>query len=142
MRGQARCAWLLALAAAAAAQQHVCDPVGCNVCDECCRFVGNQTAKCEACVAMECHICEDAAQACSRLCVKHCWSELITAPCIRDCVGCNGLWLLLAVAIPYGGRLVVDFLLGELCESARLIKRNQSIAEQPLAGGSYSRCML
>ena len=36
----------------------------------------------------------------------------------------------------------VDFLLGELCESARLIKRNQSIAEQPLAGGSYSRCML
>ena len=84
------------------------------MCAECCHFVGNQTAKCEACVALECAICEDEAQACSRLCVQHCWSEAGRAPCMMDCVSCRGFWLLLAVAIPYGGRLVVDFLLGEV----------------------------
>eukprot|EP01045_Picozoa_sp_COSAG04_P028832 COSAG04_NODE_4580_length_2005_cov_2.719307_1_plen_386_part_00 len=115
---RARAALSLVLAAAAAAQQHVCDPGalgGCNVCDECCHIVGNQTAKCDACVALECAFdCDDAAEACSRQCVQHCWSEVTSAPCMKDCVSCRGFWLLLAVAIPYGGRLVVDFLLGEV----------------------------
>ena len=36
----------------------------------------------------------------------------------------------------------VDFLLGELCEAARSARRNETLAAQPLAGGSYTRCML
>ena len=36
----------------------------------------------------------------------------------------------------------VDFLLGELCEAARSARRNETLATQPLAGGSYTRCML
>ena len=36
----------------------------------------------------------------------------------------------------------VDFLLGELCEAARSARRNETLSAQPLAGGSYSRCML
>ena len=116
---RALAALLLALAAGAAAQQHVCDPYapgGCTVCSECCHIVGNQTAKCEACVASPAGCafdCDDAAEACSKQCVSECWSEVTSAPCLRDCVSCRGFWLLLAVAIPYGGRLVGDFLLGE-----------------------------
>lgn len=36
----------------------------------------------------------------------------------------------------------VDFLLGELCEASRSARRNETLATQPLAGGSYARCML
>ena len=36
----------------------------------------------------------------------------------------------------------VDFILGELCEAARSAKHNGTLTTQPLAGGSYSRCML
>lgn len=108
----------LALAAGAAAQQHVCDPGapgGCTVCDECCHIAHNQTVKCEACFSASCAFdCDDDAEACSRQCVQHCWSEVTSAPCIRDCVSCHGLWLLLGVLVPYLGRLVVDFLLGEV----------------------------
>ena len=89
----------------AAAQRHVCDPGapgGCTVCDECCHIAHNQS-RCEACVALDCAFdCDDAAEACSRQCVQNCWSEVTSAPCLRDCVSCRGFWLLLAVAIPYG----------------------------------------
>ena len=37
----------------------------------------------------------------------------------------------------------VDFLLGELCEAARVQRANGTkLANQPLAGGSYARCLL
>lgn len=43
-----------------------------------------------------------------------------------------------------GGRpSAVDFLLGELCEAARVQRANLTkLANQPLAGGPYSRCLL
>ena len=103
-------------------QPHVCDPNapgGCTVCNACCRFGGNQT-KCDACFAIECTFdCKDAAEACSEQCVRHCWSELTSTPCLRECVSCHGVWLLLGVLVPYFGRLVIDFLLGEVKKRCR-----------------------
>ena len=99
---RALAALALALAAGAAASQHVCDPGapgGCTVCEECCHIVGDQS-RCDACVAspLGCAFdCANSTEACSRQCVQHCWSEVTSAPCIRDCVSCHGLWLLLGV---------------------------------------------
>jgi hypothetical protein len=36
----------------------------------------------------------------------------------------------------------VDYLLGELCTAARSARVNGSLSTAPLAGGSFSRCML
>ena len=116
---RARAALALALATGAAAQRHVCDPGapgGCTVCEECCHIAHNQS-RCEACGSSPtgCAFdCDDAAEACSRQCFQHCWSERTSAPCARDCDICHGLWLLLGVLVPYLGRFVVDFLLGEV----------------------------
>ena len=101
---------------------HSCDPHSCDVCVECCRFVGGNAtaAKCEACYESTCAFdCDDAAEACSYQCVQHCWSALGTAPCMHDCVGCRGLWLVLAVIVPYLGRFFVDFVKARVAEKLK-----------------------
>ena len=82
----------LALAAGAAAQQHVCDPHapgGCTVCEECCHIAHNQS-RCEACVASPtgCAFdCDDDAEACSRQCLHHCSSHasVLMLQCLHRC---------------------------------------------------------
>ena len=111
----------------------ICDalaPGGCStgVCDDCCSPVmhfevnaSHAEALCAACVEKLCehYDCADPAGVCSPQCVSHCWSELGSAPCLSDCVSCRGLWLAVAVAVPFLGRFGVDFLKGKVMEKLR-----------------------
>ena len=74
-------------------------------------------ALCNECVQRVCHYdCADPAGACTQQCVSHCWSELGSAPCLHDCASSHSVGLAVAVAIPFVGRLGVDFLKGKVME--------------------------
>ena len=107
-------------------------PGGCSdgVCDACCSAVMHYAnassaavvaALCEACVSHQCerYDCADPTAGCTQQCVTHCWDEPSSAPCLRDCVSCRGVWLAVAVAVPFVGRLGVDYLKGKLTERLR-----------------------
>jgi hypothetical protein len=50
---------------------------------------------------------------CSMECLEICWSEFADAPCVANCWQGHGTTLLLAVLVPYAGRLLVDWVLGK-----------------------------
>ena len=54
--------------------------------------------------------CADPAGACTQQCVSPCWNKLGSAPYLHDCASCHSVDLAVAVAIPFVGRLGVDFL--------------------------------
>ena len=104
-------------------------PGGCSdgVCNDFCspvmHFANASYAEelCAECVEKLCehYDCADPAGICSQQCVSHCYSALGSAPCLADCVSCRGLWLAVAVAIPFLGRFGVDFLKGKVMEKLK-----------------------
>eukprot|EP01043_Picozoa_sp_COSAG02_P024659 COSAG02_NODE_1355_length_13099_cov_10.562923_4_plen_387_part_00 len=134
----------------AAATGLSCDalaPGGCSngVCDACCSAVMHYanassaavvTALCEACVIHQCRRfdCADPTAGCTQQCVEHCWDESSSAPCLRDCVSCRGVWLAVAVAIPFVGRLGVDYLKNKLTERLRAWLQRNFACFRPRAG--------
>ena len=122
-------------------------PGGCSdgVCDACCSAVMHYAnassaavvaALCEACVSHQCerYDCADPTAGCTQQCVDHCWGEPSSAPCLRDCVSCRGVWLAVAVAVPFAGRLGVDYLKGKLTERLRASFRRHFACCRPRGG--------
>ena len=112
------------------AHRHVCDalaPGGCSdsVCKVCCSdiaYYANATvAECMSCVHNQCEYdCADPAAVCTRQCIAQCWSELGSAPCLRDCTSCHGVGVTVAVVVPFAGRLGADYLKNKLLQMTRV----------------------
>ena len=116
----------------------------CNVCDACCKAFLSTQANCDSCVAAECGtaapgpppppppsppapappplaaapapapggMCFGEHMYSCAECAEQCWQPW--AQCLRACPHITHIFLLIAVILPYAGRVCGDFMLGQL----------------------------